>query len=77
VNLRQDAKALVSVPLRESHVHRVGVEREPEHAGSIQKAPHDAAPPLAAHEPLEIVGLGRLGDPLAMLGILGGSLLTP
>jgi hypothetical protein len=77
VNLRDDPKALVPVPLGECHVHRVGVERKPEHTGSIQKAPDDPTPPLAAHEPLEIVRLGRLGDPLAMFDILGGSLLTP
>lgn len=76
MDLCQEAQAFVLAALGKGHGHRVGVERKPEHAGAIQKTPHDAAPPLAAHEPFEIGLLVIAGQFVALVGIGLGAFLA-
>ena len=76
MDLCQQSKALVLVPFGESHSHRIGVERKAEHPGSIQKTPHNATPPLAAHEPLEVPLFGIPRQFVALLLVGGDAFLV-
>lgn len=70
MDLSQEAQAVVLVTLRECHLHCVGVERRPKHSGLLQKAPHNPAPSLAAHEPLDVTLLNIAPVALALFQLV-------
>ena len=59
----------VPLPLVERRGHRVAIGRQAEHTAVRQRTPYYTAPPLAAHEPLEVAFFGILGEFHAKLGI--------
>lgn len=76
VNQRQRAVSEVSVPLRECHLHRVGVERQTEHTCLIQEPPQNAATLRTAHEPLDVIDLDTRLKTSARLLFSAGFVLT-